>query len=174
MKKRANQSSAPAPSSPYFRPREWDQWVDDRTREIDQRARESDAQRIEEIDRANAERAASLSPTPGYGWERQRSAIEEKDARIKALERALATSERTVARQAVTIRSYRRQHGDTLEGVIYKALSVRVPKLPAELLREVSDDFGDISARALHRVLAELEKAGNAKRVTDGWLKVKI
>ena len=133
-------------------------------------ARAADRKRAAEIDAANAERARHFSPTPKYGWERQRDSDADRDARIKALERALVAAERKVARQAVTIRSYRRQKGETLEGVVFKAIGKR-GKMPAALLAEVEDSFGAVSMRVLMRVLAELVKAKAIERARDGYVR---
>lgn len=135
-------------------------------------ARAADRKRAAEIDAANAERARHFSPTPKYGWERRRDADADRDARIKALERALVAAERKVARQAVTIRSYRRQKGETLEGVVFKAIGKR-GKMPAALLAEVEDSFGSVSMRVFMRVLAELVKAEAIERVRDGYVRCK-
>lgn len=134
-------------------------------------ARAIDRRRAREIDAANAERARHYSPTPRYEWERQRDAATDRDARIKALERALAAAERKIARQAVTIRSYRRQKGETLEGVVFKAINRRTAKMPAQLLGEVEDSFGSVSMRVLMRVLTELVKAKAIERVRDGYVR---
>lgn len=148
--KNGHQSSS---SSPYFSPREWSR------------------QRVKEIDAENAERARHLVPTVKLEWERLRDERAETAARIKALESALQKAERTIARQKVTIRSYRRQKGETLEGVVVSRIQRRTPKMPARLLEEVAEHFGSVSMRVLMRVLAELVKAGEIKRVPEGYVR---